>query len=137
MTRFANGLIGTLSLDADGITDVYIVNSPYTVGSIQLVWTGTPTGSLYLQKSIDLTNWVTMGMFDSVNTNQSSIDFSGSADDDIVFINDLTFPFMRLKYVMTSGDGDLNFYIVLKKASSSQKDNPAIFMKPEGMLLGG
>lgn len=137
MSNFANGLNGTLSLDTDGTSSIYTISSPSNVGSIQLVWTGTPTGSIYLQKSVDLNNWIDVGMSDNDDTNYTKIDLSGSADSEIVFIHNCTFPFLRIKYVSTSGEGDLSFYIVIKSTTSSvyHKSIHSIFTKPEGRIL--
>lgn len=82
--------------------------------SVQAIWTGTPTGTITLQGSLDyardsygnVTNSGTWDTFVSA-TNQPA----GSAGSNLFDLNQLSFPYIRLLYTKVSGTGVLNVYV--------------------------
>jgi hypothetical protein len=75
--------------------------------AVQLIWTGTPTGSFYVQVSLDGSTWNNL----ILNPTPAA---AGSADSVGLDINQLSFAYMRIKYVSGSGTGTLQGYISAK-----------------------
>lgn len=73
---------------------------------VQLIYTGTPTGTLKLQGSNDNTNWTDL-------TSQS-VSLTGSAGSKIL-TDDADYSFVRTVYVFGSGTGTLNTIITAKR----------------------
>lgn len=63
-------------------------------------WTGTPTGTIDIQASHDNSTW-----FNIASTPWASP--AGSADDAVASLNQLPWPWVRLKYTKTSSTGSL------------------------------
>lgn len=93
------------------------INFSDNVG-LQLIFTGSPVGTFSAQVSIDHTqdsqgnvivagNWVDLDF----GTTPAA---SGSADDIYLDMNQLSAPWIRVKYTKTSGTGTLNAYIAYK-----------------------
>lgn len=75
------------------------------LGSVQAVWTGTPTGSLQLQKSNDQTNWFNDG---------AAVAVSGAAGSNWWGISDAHAMYYRVVYTATSGAGALSLAFATK-----------------------
>lgn len=86
--------------------------------SIQLNFTGTPTGTFDIQVSNDFEqdsqgaivhvgNWISLPL----NPTPSA---AGSADQIIIDVNQVSQPWMRMVYTAASGTGTLNMYISAK-----------------------
>lgn len=86
------------------------------VVSMQLVFTDTPTGTFEVQASLDysvndageVTNagtWVTVPVQDETGSSPAA---TGSADQLMINMTQLAFPFIRLHYTATSGTGTLD-----------------------------
>lgn len=85
---------------------------------IELVWSGTPTGTFAVQASVDhaedltgnITNaghWVTL-------TLSASVTAAGTADFAYVDLNQLSAPWYRVVYTAVSGAGSLDLYVTQK-----------------------
>lgn|SRR5574343_709044 len=83
--------------------------------SIQLNFTGTPTGTFSVQGSLDYQqtspfakaatgNWIDLTLSPSPAA-------SGSASQILLDLNQLSFPWIRVKYTRSSGSGTLNAFI--------------------------
>ena len=73
--------------------------------SLQVVWTGTPTGVLKLQGSNNESDFVDIKEVNDVINNPA-----GAAGDLLLDINDISFKMIRLIYTNASGTGTLNVY---------------------------
>lgn len=69
--------------------------------AVQLVWTGTPTGTLAVQVSMDEVTWTAIP-FDPVITQPA-----GSSGACFICLNQLASPFLRVIYTRSSGTGTL------------------------------
>ena len=74
--------------------------------AIQAVWTGTPTGTLKLQATVNGTDWS-----DIAGTSTS---LTGSASSWLWNVTDILYESVRLVYTASSGTGTLNAYISKK-----------------------
>ncbi len=74
---------------------------------VQFIWTGTPTGTFFVQVSAD---GVT---FDAI-TLPATVSASGSAGHACVDLNQISFPFIQVGYTAASGSGSLTAYITAK-----------------------
>lgn len=74
---------------------------------VQLNFTGTPTGNFYVQTSLDGLNWINLNLSPTPLA-------SGSADQILLDLGNLSFPQIRVQYVPTSGSGTLNMYLGAK-----------------------
>lgn len=79
-----------------------------TYAAIQVTWTGTPTGTLYLQVSNDGTNWVTTSEVFPANP-------AGSATSTAETWSGFGYKYARVKYTNASGTGTMTMYAMLKK----------------------
>lgn len=86
--------------------------------SMQLNFTGTPTGTFTVQGSLDyqqtspfakaaIGNWIDLTLSPSPAA-------TGSASQILLDLNQLSFPWIRVKYTRSSGSGTLNAYISAK-----------------------
>ena len=86
--------------------------------SMQLNFTGTPTGTFTVQGSLDyqqtspfakaaIGNWIDI----TLPTTPAA---AGSANQILIDMNQLSFPWIRVKYTASSGSGTLNAYISAK-----------------------
>ncbi len=113
--RLANDLI----ISAGSMTSTDVINSdPFWVGhamgyAIQAVWTGTPTGTIKIQVSIDpqeptvgnsgeptVTNWEDLA--------SSSYSITGSAGTYMWNVTSAYYRWVRVVYTNASGTGTLN-----------------------------
>jgi|SRR6185437_13150409 len=82
---------------------------------IQLNFTGTPTGNFFVQGSVDyqtdyLGNVISTGNWISLTLVPSPV-ASGSANQILLDMNQLSFPYIRVIYTYSSGSGTLNGFI--------------------------
>lgn len=75
---------------------------------VQLVFTGTPTGTFTIQGSNDNTTWA------NITTSPTTISASGSASDHLISLSGLPFHYLRVKYTRASSTGTLNAYVTGK-----------------------
>lgn len=68
---------------------------------VQLVWTGTPTGTFSVEGSLDQVSWAALIL-------NPTISAAGSADNALIDLNQLSFPYIRVVYTASSGTGTLN-----------------------------
>ena len=67
---------------------------------LQAIWTGTPTGTLSIEASLDGSNW-------STTTYTFSSSPAGSASSSISDLSSSAYPYFKACYVNTSGTGVL------------------------------
>jgi hypothetical protein len=72
--------------------------------SIQLNWTGTPTGTFAVQGSLDQANWVSLALSPTPGA-------AGAAGNILLDLNQLSFPYIRTIYTASSGSGSLDAII--------------------------
>lgn len=72
--------------------------------SVQLVWTGTPTGDFEVQGSLNEIAWEALPLSPAPAA-------AGAADQALIDMNQLSYPFIRVVYTATSGTGVLNMWI--------------------------
>lgn len=82
---------------------------------IQLIWTGTPTGTFDVQVSINHAqdfqgNITTAGTFTSLTLSPVPA-AAGSAGSYYVDLNQLSAPYYRIVYTPSSGTGTLDIYV--------------------------
>jgi len=96
---------GDMSMNITGpVTNIQYLDN---VG-LQLVFTGTPTGTFFVDLSLDQTNWTPI-------TFSASPVASGSAGNIYLDMNQLSAPYIRVRYVASSGAGSLNAMITSKQ----------------------
>lgn len=71
------------------------------------VWTGTPTGTITVEATINGTDW------DSL-TLSPTISLTGAAGSTLISLNQIPYETVRLKYNRTSGTGTLNVAVMTK-----------------------
>lgn len=72
--------------------------------SIQLNFTGTPTGTFQVQVSLDKANWIALSLSPTPGA-------TGAAGNILLDLNGLSMPWIRVAYLSTSGTGTLDAYI--------------------------
>lgn len=75
--------------------------------AIQINATGTPTGTFSVQGSVDNTNWIAIDL-------PTAPTLSGAADQILVNLAALAFPYIRTVYTKTSGTGAADVWITGK-----------------------
>lgn len=116
LKKFLTIAAGDMSASiTSGATNIQFLDN---VGA-QLHFTGTPTGTFSVEVSMDheqdsqgavsvAGNWVALPLSPSPVA-------SGAADDIYIDMNQLSAPWIRLKYTRTSGTGTLAAYICAKE----------------------
>lgn len=99
----SGSMTGTSTLTSSEIDIQYLSRA-----SIQLVWTGTPTGTFAIQGTVDGSTW------SPITTNPASIAASGSAGNHLVE-GEIHSKKMRVQYTNSSGTGTLNAWITAKE----------------------
>lgn len=83
---------------------------------IQVIWTGTPTGTLSVQASntasLGADGTVSGGTWSNYTATVPTI--AGSAGNGLINLNQFPFAFMRLIYTASSGSGGLTAVLVAK-----------------------
>lgn len=85
---------------------------------LQLIFTGTPTGTFSVELSIDYQqdqqgNVINAGNWTAMSFSSSPV-ASGAAGTVYIDINQISAPWMRVKYTKTSGTGTLQGYLTAK-----------------------
>lgn len=84
--------------------------------SVQLIFTGTPTGTFEVEGSLDYnrpdptTGVTNPGTWTPITFSTPPV-ASGAAGDILLDMNQLSFPFIRVVYISTSGSGTLQCWI--------------------------
>lgn len=94
-------------LSADYTSSTLPIQFLHNIG-IELVYTGTPTGVVYVQATINGTNW------DSLTTDPDPISLSGSAGSLKINLTQVPYAKLRIFYDRTSGTGTLNAWWMAK-----------------------
>ena len=76
--------------------------------ALQFIFTGSPTGTFYVQASVNGTTW------GSITTEPATISASGAAGNHEIDLEGYSFPFIRVFYDFSSGTGSLNVYLSAK-----------------------
>jgi len=97
-------LVSAGNMSADIISASFNVKNINDIG-MQLVFTGSPTGSFFVQASVDGNTW------GSITTSPASISAAGAGGNHEIDLEGYSFPYIRLFYDFTSGTGSLNVYI--------------------------
>lgn len=103
MRTTSKSLFTNFSMDQDGYSDPFDLEM-VTGYSIQAVWTGAPTGILFIQVSNDFisppTNWTLM--------DPSLVNTAGVANNHLWKQHMAAFRWIRFGYAFNSGSGTLN-----------------------------
>lgn len=75
---------------------------------IQLIFTGSPTGTFSVEVSNDNTSWTALSLSPAPAA-------SGSAGNQYIDLNQLSAAWIRTKYTRTSGSGSLTAYLSAKE----------------------
>ena len=75
---------------------------------LQISWTGTPTGVISIQGSVDGVN------FASLTFSPAITQPAGSANSILVNLNQFPWPYLQVQYVNSSGSGTLNVLLCSK-----------------------
>lgn len=100
------------SLSAGDLSQATVTSSAtniegYDNVAVQINATGTPTGTFAIQASVDNVNWIDVDL-------PSAPTLSGSADQILVNMGDLAFPYLRTVYTRTSGSGSADVWVTGK-----------------------
>jgi len=108
----SQSMTGTATITS-AVTDIRFKDSV----SIQLQWTGTPVGTFYIEGSVDhfpvamqsngipnAGTWIPIAL-------SIPLTATGSESQALLDLNQLSFPYIRVRYVNTSGTGTLNGFI--------------------------
>ena len=121
MSGRKNGLLKFKAISAGAMANTDTLTSAVSnieyldnVG-IQFVFTGTPTGTFYVDVSIDHAqdqngNVSVAGTWTPVTLPSSPV-ASGAAGNVFIDLNQLSAPWVRFRYVNTSGSGTLDAYL--------------------------
>jgi hypothetical protein len=71
---------------------------------VQFNWTGTPTGSFYVEVSLDKANWTALSLSPAPAA-------SGAAGTWYCDLQELSSPWIRVRYAASSGSGTLDVYV--------------------------
>lgn len=72
--------------------------------AVQLVWTGTPTGTFQIQGSLDQVTWNSLSLTPAPAA-------AGAAGTYLIDLEGLSFPYIRTTYIASSGTGTLNVLV--------------------------
>ena len=86
---------------------------------IELSWTGTPTGTFTVEVSVSYEqdsqgNVINAGSWNALTLNPTPT-ASGSAGSFYISLNQIEAPWVRVRYIRTSGTGVLTSYICTKE----------------------
>jgi hypothetical protein len=89
------------------LSSIQPVSNEDNIG-LQVSWTGTPTGSLSVNCSVDGIH------FDSLTFNPALPQPAGSPGGYLISLNQLPFAWMQFEYTNMSGNGILNVFLLAK-----------------------
>lgn len=103
---------GDMSLDAESS----VIDGTYqdNIG-LQIEWTGSPTGTISIQASIDYDARFNTGTFYELSFSPALGQPAGAADGYLVNLNQLPFPFYKVSYDAAGGTGVLNVWVTSKE----------------------
>ena len=104
----AQSMTGT-NVITSSITDIRNIDNV----ALELVWTGTPTGTFSVQCSIDYNPQLQAGTWTALTLSPSPA-ASGSASSALIDLNQLGSPYIRVQYTNASSTGTLNGWIAGK-----------------------
>jgi hypothetical protein len=79
--------------------------------AIQFNFTGTPTGTFFVQGSLDYDpNTNNPGTWNSITLNPVPV-AAGSSGSILINMDELSFPYIRIQYVPSGGTGSLDYFI--------------------------
>jgi hypothetical protein len=96
--RTLNKALAAMNLAANATSEVIDVRH-LALLAVAMIWTGTPTGTVKLQGSVDNINWFDLGTFSQA--------LAGAAGSKLWEVVDVTVAYVRLSYASTSGTGSL------------------------------
>lgn len=116
LPKFKNITAGDMSANITStVTNIGYVDN---VG-IELSWTGTPTGTFTVEVSVSYEqdsqgNVINAGSWNALTLNPTPT-ASGSAGSFYISLNQIEAPWIRVRYVRTSGTGVLTSFICTKE----------------------
>jgi hypothetical protein len=116
LPKFKNITAGDMSANVtSAVTNIQYVDN---VG-IELSWTGTPTGTFTVEVSVSYEqdsqgNVINAGSWNALTLNPTPT-ASGSAGSFYISLNQIEAPWVRVRYIRTSGTGVLTSYICTKE----------------------
>lgn len=101
---------GTTGVDGTMSGTSVIISAPTNIKNLdnigfQLAWTGTPTGTIEIQCSVDGVTYY------SLSFNPAILQPAGSSGGYIINLTELPYPWIQLKYTNASGTGALTAWI--------------------------
>lgn len=84
--------------------------------AVQLIFTGSPTGTFYIQSSVDYGINGASATWAAVTTSPATISASGSGSNHLISLEGYSFPWVRVFYDFSSGTGSLDAYISGKES---------------------
>lgn len=99
--------VENVSMATEVISKVTDVTTVDNIG-VQLTFTGTPTGSFFIEGSVNSVTWIPL----SFTPAPSAI---GVGDDLLFNIKQFPYPKIRVRYTPTSGTGVLNAWVFAKR----------------------
>jgi hypothetical protein len=106
MRIYNERILSAVSLGADATSAVADMDH-MGMASIHAIWTGTPTGTLSVQVSVNGVDWV-------APPTALSVAIAGAAGQVVWTMPDLTWKAVRVIYVRTSGTGTVNAWVNAK-----------------------
>lgn len=94
---------------ATNLTSAIEVMKGFDYVGVQFIYTGTPTGSFFVDISMDESNWTELPISPTPAA-------TGAAGNQFVEIGIKSAAFLRARYVRTSGTGSLTIYVSQRKA---------------------
>jgi len=112
--RILKAFDGYMTLDESQTSDDISIGH-HARCAVQVVVDNTDAvGEISIQGSCNRSNWVDLNYEDVNGDLQDGYDVTSGADVNHVFDTDTALPWLRVRYVRTSGTGGLNFYIHTK-----------------------
>lgn len=78
----------------------------FTEAVLQVIWSGTPTGTLEIYGSNDRTNWTLLSFQNAAGSIVNKIDMAGTASSSFIGMRLLP-RYLKMKYTASSGSGNL------------------------------
>lgn len=102
--------------DMSGDLDSIVLSSQFqdNVG-LQVEWSGSPTGTITVEASVDYDPIDQSGTFYALTFNPTLTQPAGVADGYLINLNQLPFSYYKVAYARTGGTGTLNVYTTSKE----------------------